>query len=187
MNIKEVKRLVENKSMNEIKVLPYLPFIQKALLIQDIIDNCVKVSDTGMKTIDYLQKKFCTDVYVMREYAGITFDIDEITDESQSEVVEYYDWLKTNGVVEYVYKNMYQSDFNELELIIEKTLEQEINTGNSLENIVSKGIEQLLNKIPDVDKKTISKWINDAKKSINNFDPAKYKMVQDVIDITTVK
>ncbi len=177
MKFNELKEMVQkNKETGEnftLEVKRYLPFVMKTMFINDMVVSCIYENEKNMKVIDFSQKKLCFDIYILRDYAGIEFD--------QDEVIEQYDYLKQNGIINYVYDIIdNKNDLDELTIMVNDTLQQEIQTNNSFEGVLSKGIQDLISKIPESGK--IDKWMKSTVKAIKDFDPSKHEKLNELLN-----
>jgi len=155
-----------------INVKKYLGSAQKIIFVQDVVFSSLAEKENGIKYIDYIYKKISTDIYVMKEYAGIEFDEDKILDQ--------YDILKENGIVDMIYKLIPENEINELIYLADKTCEQEVSMSNTIENILANGLLKIEQAIPETSQ--IDKWVKSAMKSIRNFNPEKYKKFNEMLD-----
>jgi hypothetical protein len=172
MKFIEIKETLEATKNVTIEVKKYLPFVQKTMFVNDMVESCIEENENNMKFIDFTQKAFCFDIYVLRDYAEIEFD--------QDSVIEQYDYLKSNNIVNYIYSEIDERELKELTSMVENTINQEITLTNSVEGVVSKGIQNLISKIPESG--VIDKWVKSAVKSLKGFDPAKYEKLNEMLD-----
>jgi len=164
--------IVEILNKLEINVKKYLSFTEKTIFINDVMNASVFEKKNGIKYLDFGFKKITIDVYVMKEYAGIEF--------KEEELINQYDFLKEKGIVDMIYRLIPEDEINELMDLVEKTCEQEIKISNTVENILSDTVYKITQAIPESSQ--IEKWIKSVVKSLKNFDPAKYKKLNEMMD-----
>lgn len=72
---------------------------------------------------------------------------------------------------------------NELEM----DMEQEIRLSTSLEKVIYDGIKKLIDKIPEIDTKTVDSWIKRIPKLLDKVSPENKKIIADVLEQQKVK
>jgi hypothetical protein len=97
----------------------------------------------------------------------------------ESNFVDTYDLLKSNGIVSEVMNSMPIDEFNMLIDMINDEIDQEIKLANQLEIIVSKFLNDLISKLPET--KSIEKWVKQLVGSVKNFDASKYEKLQELL------
>lgn len=177
MLFNEIKAKIENKESLSIEVKKYLPFVNKTLFVNDMINSCITENEKKMKMIDFTQKQLCFDIYILRDYADLEFDADSLIDQ--------YDYLKENGAIEYIISIIEHKDKEELIKMVDQSLEQEVKTSNSLEGILNNGIQDVISKIPESSK--IDKWVKSLVKTIKDFKPEQYSKLNELLDFSKGK
>jgi hypothetical protein len=173
MNFNEIKASIEEiGTVEKFEIKQYLPFTLKAIFVNDMIVSCIAENESNMKIIDFPQKRLCFDVYILRDYAGVEFN--------QDDICEQYDYLKEKGVVGYIMSRIDSEDLKDLKEMVEDSLAQELKVCNSMEGIVNSGITKLITKIPETGK--IEKWVKALVKSMKDFDPKKQGMLQQMME-----
>jgi len=179
MNFKELKeKILANDEIykNDIKVRPYLPFVQKQLMIEDLIDSCIDENVRNLKKINYAYKQLNTDMQILLNYADIELD-------SEINITEQYDFLKEHGIFNYIIEQMNSNEYVELFDLIDKEFNQVLKIDNSVENIlsnltlsISKFLNDILLKIPD--EKGLKKIVSEIKK----FNPESVSKVKELME-----
>ncbi len=175
MKISELKVLLTQGRKPEelgIEIKPYIPFIEKKMLVEAILDGCIQIDGNGVYTCDYFMKKLLFDMKVIISYTNIDF--------SEDTAVEEYDFLVENKILEYVIKKIDNEELHHIYEFLYDELQQKIEIGNSLANIVAIGITKLIDKFPnDKQIKSLSKSLV---KDLNNFDWSKIPMLKQIYD-----
>jgi len=174
MKITELKEKIELGNLFDelgIEIKNYLPFVEKTLLVEDLIEACIEITDNNMKKINYVQKQLHWDLFIVMNYTNIELDADDITGQ--------YDFLKENGIMHGVMNRIEKSEYFELEGLFEDSLRQEIRIANSIEGVIANSVQSLIAKIPEG--KQLDKWINKFSKTLKDFDPSKYTQLQDML------
>ena len=139
----------EYKGGNTIDIKQYVSYIEKKLLCIDILESCLITDENGLLSCDYFTKKLITDLKLVANYTDLEF-----TDE----FIEDYDFLCEHGILDYIIKNIPDSELNFIDEMVGCELNQRIKISNSLESIVAKGMNKLIGKIPtDKELKSLSK------------------------------
>lgn len=173
MKLSEIKEQIKNGSFNceSIYVRNYIPFLEKKVMVEKIIAGCI-YEENGYLQVDLFDKQLFTDLKFLSAY----FDIED--DVQFEELIEIYDLL-----IEHNYLNPMKDYIGEDWILfidyLDKTLNEKIKYNNSLEGIVAKGINRLIDKLPD--EKGMSKLIKDLPKQINKIDPNNLKFVSDIV------
>ena len=171
MQINELKEKLEQGEAieNLVLVLPYLPFVEKKIMVDRIVDACINIDENGIYTVDNFNKKLMTDLVIIGNYTDLEFSENTLED---------YDYLVKNKVVNHVINNM---DVDELDFIYDLThleIEQKVKIGNSLESIVAKGLNDLISKIPD--EKGMKKLMGDIPKLVNKIKPDNLELLKEM-------
>ena len=171
MQINELKEKLEQGEAieNLVLVLPYLPFVEKKIMVDRIVDACINIDENGIYTVDNFNKKLMTDLVIIGNYTDLEFSENTLED---------YDYLVKNKVVNHVINNM---DVDELDFIydlIHVELKQKVEIGNSLSNVLAVNLQKLVEKIPtDKQLKGLSKSLV---KDLNKFDWNKIPELKDI-------
>lgn len=171
MQISELKN--ENGTYNQIKINTknYIPFIEKKILCEGVLDSCLEIDENGITTCNYFMKKLLTDLKIVANYSDIDFS---------DEVVLDYDFLVESDIVNIIKESIDDSELEFINEMINCELEQKIKIGNSIESVLAKNLQKLIDKIPD--EKSIQKIIKDIPKSINKITPANLEILKGVFN-----
>lgn len=107
---------------------------------------------------------------IVNEYTNIDF--------SDEELIDAYDQLFEKGIIEYVSNRINKKEIEFFDIIIEKEIQQIHIVDNSLQYILSKTLNKLINKVPN--SKEINKIITKVRKEINNISPEMLNILKDV-------
>jgi len=165
----ETIREKEYKIDDILYVKPYLSLSAKKVFIQNILDICLISSD--INKIDFSLKEFAFEYILVARYSNIDFEVDD--------VLQLYDELKENGVIDLVLTKITISEKEFISRVLQKEIDQIQLVDNSLANIVSKQLNKLVEKLPD--QKGLAKLIKDLPKQFNKIDSSKLKYLADAI------
>lgn len=174
MQIEQIqKQLEEGNSLKEIiQIIPYLSFAKKKILCDNVLTVSLEYTDDGLLQCDYFTRKLIMDISIIINYTDIEVN--------QQDILTDYDTLNEIGVVEYVLNNMTRSERFFIEDMISKNIKQRVAIENSIEGILVKGINKLVEKIPtDKQLKSLSKSLL---KDFNKLDMSKVAELKDVFN-----
>lgn len=158
-------------NFSNVTVKKYIPFIIKQNIINNVILTCITTEEDGFKHIDSAMKRMAIEFSICNQVSNI--------DMFSEDDLELYDSLKESGVVSYILSNINQDDLKFITECIDEQIEEIYKVDNSLQFVVSQGLNKLLTKIPD--NKGLTKFIKDLTKQFDKLDPEKLKFVKDVI------
>jgi len=153
----------------DLTIKSYISLTEKKILIEKILDICIINED--MKRIDFALKQFAYEYMLVSLYTNIQIETEDI--------IEIYDELKQNGVINNIIKQIPESEIEFINYILEKEIEQILQLENNISSIVSKILNKLIDKLPN--EKELSKLIKDLPKQINKVNPDKLKFISEVI------
>jgi hypothetical protein len=168
-NIKN--NLVDKTFIESMLKRTYIPFLEKRVIVEELIDSFIYEED-GLIKVDLFDKQFFTNLKILSVYFDIENDLEF------SELMELYDLLLENNYFS-AFQCYIKDDLSALTLILESVLNEKIKYNNTLEGIIAKGINKLIDKLPD--EKGMSKLIKDLPKQVNKIDPSKLKYVSDIV------
>jgi hypothetical protein len=163
-----LENAINNKEL--IIICKYIPFNYKQIIVDDVKKSCI-IKEDGITKIDYGLQTLVTEYLMVLQYTNI--------DLPESNFVDTYDLLKSNGIVSEVMYSMPIDEFNMLIDMINDEIDQEIKLANQLEIIVSKFLNDLISKLPET--KSIEKWVKQLVGSVKNFDASKYEKLQELL------
>jgi len=184
--VKEFAKSKDNKIEElGIEIIPYIGFQQKKSIINLIANNSISILDDTkkIKKIDYATKIMSFELILTKYYSNVDFNtIDSIEEpEKRSQkLIEYYDILKSCGIIDHVLDNVPDFEIEFFTECIDKQIIEEIKTHGSLEDIVDDFLNKIVNKIPD--KEGILKIINDIGGQMKDLDPDKLELVKDAVN-----
>ena len=166
----EMIREKEYKIGDVLSVKPYLSLTTKKIIIKKILDLCI-TEEESIKKIDFALKEFAYGYILSDQYSNINFEVED--------VLELYDELKENDIIDIVLKAIPESEINFIDYVLRKEIEQIQLVDNSLASVVSKSLNKIMEKIPD--QKGIAKLIKELPKQFNKLDSSKLKYLTDAI------
>lgn len=180
MKYSEIKENIINKTVDKtfiesILKRTYIPFLEKKLIIEELISICT-YEENGLIKVDLFDKQLFTDLKILSSYFDVENDLEV------NELMELYDLLMKDNcfsIFEQCVKTEWDNDILTLREMLESSLNEYVKNNNSLEGIVAKGINKLIDKLPD--EKGMSKLIKDLPKQVNKVDPDKLKYLSEVI------
>ncbi len=157
MTIKELKKELKNKK-NIVEVLEikrYLPFVEKQLLCQTVIDKCMDTDEKGLVTCDYFMKQISLDINILTSYTNLTFNEESLLDD--------YDYLVKDKVWNIILANIDPGEIEFINTMINKEIQQRLEIENGLSNVVATALNRF---VDVVDKNTNPKELRKLSKSI---------------------
>lgn len=153
-------------SIDSISKRTYIPFLEKQVIAENILDMCIDNVDGAVKT-NILDNQFFIDLKLISAY----FEVENDTNYEQ--LIEFYDLLKSSGklLAMKIYIGEDWVDFeSKLKESIQANMEElrnEYIKENSIENQLRRFLDQIITNLPD-DKK-IKSMIKAVKKEFNGF------------------
>lgn len=144
MLISEIKEKFDSGlsfDVMEIEVKKYLPISHKQLIVDNIVEKCV-IETENVKRVDYFIKKVILDCEVCKAYSNIEFEEDSL--------LENLDWLYENKFFDFLLDEIELSEMDYIIDSLDATIRGELDSFNSVGAVLSRGIDKLLSKIPDV-------------------------------------
>ena len=165
----------ENHILNMTEILEgveiklYLSTIEKRIIVDNIINGCIEIDENSIMKVNFFNKKLINDISLITNYTNLIFSDDNSIDD--------YDFLTQYKILHYIIKNIDSDELDFIYNMVEDELEQQIKIGNSLENIIAKGLNKLIDKIPD--EKSMNKLINNIPKVLNKVNPENLNILKD--------
>lgn len=171
MQITEFKEQIEaGKSAQDlIEVKSYLPLVEKQLIVNKIIDSCIVVDDAGLSKIDFFYKYLTTQISLIVNYTNLEFSEELISD---------FDYLAEYIGIEWIIDKISPIEVCIIQELVDDELDQVVRIGNSVEGILSKNLQLIVNKIPD--EKGIKRILTEAQKQINKIKPDNMSIIKDL-------
>lgn len=160
---------IRNPNLVEIK---YIPFEIKVMMVNQIIDDCSSFNEDGMFEINYFLKESSMNITYLNNATNIDFSI--ITP------VDAYNLICENDFLETIVNKTNGKDYYFIVGSVCDILSQKQELNNSLSAVVSRGINNLILKIPD--SKTLEKMTKNMSKTLKNFSPEKMEYVNRAIE-----
>lgn len=137
-----------------VQLKKYIPLGLKELLIigdeetEGLISKVI-IEDNGMYKIDFFNRDVLLALILVREYTNL--DLNKI---DQDTII---DDIFESGLMEIIINEV--PDAKMFIKMFEKNLTQELEIHNSVSGVVARGLEKLIDKIPDIDAKQMDKWV----------------------------
>ena len=155
----------------EIEIKQYLPMEKKLELAYTIYNSCID-KDNGLLVVNENSMDIIKTYFITQYYTNLTLPKDYF---------EGADLLISTGLYEVIKENI-KDEINRIEDIIANIKMQELvkyEQENSIQYIIKDTLNQLIEKIPTSDE--AKKFVEEASKEINNFDPDKLKFIKDFL------
>jgi len=168
----------ENHILNMTEILEgveiklYLSTIEKRIIVDNIINGCIEIDENSIMKVNFFNKKLISDISLITNYTNLIFSDDNSIDD--------YDFITQYKILNHIIKHI---DSDELEFIynmVKDELEQQIKIGNSLESVIAKGLNKLIEKIPD--EKSMNKLINSIPKNLNKIKPENLAVLKGIFN-----
>jgi uncharacterized protein YjgD (DUF1641 family) len=160
MNFNELKQKITEGQLNlaeDIQIKKYISLVSKKMFVDSVINVCV-VENGGIKKQDFILKMLQMDLNILMYYTNI--DLSDIEDS-----VEAYDFLKEDGLIDVIKKEIPVDELDELLDLLELELKQILKVDNSFGMQIIKSFNELIEKLPKYDDKKFSKLIKDLAKT----------------------
>jgi hypothetical protein len=155
----KLSEIKSKEDFEKIIVAKYLGFSIKKVMIDNIIEFC-KIPQNNLVKIDYARLEMVKTISIITEYTNI---------EIPENIISAYDYIKENKIDKYIFEKINQDEI----MFINNTLDSEIkqinDIDNSLQGVLSKSLNDIIEKIPD--EKAITKILKEVPKSINKIKP----------------
>lgn len=158
----ETRQPITLKEFKEkVKIEKYIPINTKRLLIDTVKNSCIYEQD-GMYYIDYVQKEIAYNLAILSFYT------DFVTDN-----INTYDHLNNMGAFDYICQKI-ESECNFIYNMINKELNQKVNTLNSVGTVIAKTLGDFINKVPNLS--SLSGLLSNLPKALNKVNPEVLKI-----------
>jgi len=182
MQIQELKERINELPENQILIISeilegveiklYLSTIEKRIIVDNIINGCIEIDENSIMKVNFFNKKLISDISLVTNYTNLIF--------SDDNSIEDYDFLSQYKILNHIIKHIDSDELDFIYNMVEDELEQQIKIGNSLESVLSKGLNKLVEKIPD--EKSMNKLINNLPKSINKIKPENLAVLKGIFN-----
>lgn len=142
---------------HQISILQYLPIEDKYDLVMITLQKCY---EDGI--YNPIKRDMYFNLYLVYMYSDIAF-----TDKQKEDETKLYDTLESNGLIEAVLSKIPESEYNLLFGYIEELIDSKSYYSTSASALISSLVRDL------------PKNAQSAVDILNQFDPDKFKMVQD--------
>ncbi len=162
--------------IGELNIKKYLPLLHKKVLVNQICDDVIFYDENGMAYVDYIQKQISTYLVVLLNYCDLQMDEGMPVEN----IISILDSLIELGW----YKRIEQiigDDVYEFYCIIDEEIESIKERSNTVEAIIARGVNTLINKLPD--DKQIKSIIKVVSKELNKFDPEKLTQIKEMMKV----
>lgn len=178
--VNDLKELVKQLSQTvaipfnsfSIEVKTYLPITEKINLVSSIYQSAVD-EDDNLSIINYNALDIAYKVLVTKAYSDVSLPKD---------TVQAYNILVQTSLYDKIYESIPLEERLELETVFDNYIDEKkerYERENTLPNIVKNILSGLVDKLPSMDE--AKKFIEDASKQIEGFDPAKMEFVNEFL------
>ena len=123
-----------------IEVKEYLPISTKEIIINSLLDECLTYNvDNGTIECDYLLREIVLELMFLFQYTNI-----EINEEDEINSFDVYDLFQKHGILEQIFMKIPHKEQYFISDILDRQIEQRLKFENSMEGIISKGIDMLV-------------------------------------------
>jgi len=164
--------LIMSEILESVEIKSYLSTIEKRIIVDNIINGCIEIDENSIMKVNFFNKKLISDISLVTNYTNLIF--------SDDNSIEDYDFLVQYKILHYIIKHIDSDELDFIEYMVENELEQQIKIGNSLESVIAKGLNKLIEKIPD--EKSMNKLINNLPKSINKIKPENLAVLKGIFN-----
>ena len=170
--------LPENQILNMLEILEgveiklYLSTIEKRIIVDNIINGCIEIDEISIMKVNFFNKKLISDISLITNYTNLRF--------SDDNSIEDYDFLTQYKILNHIIKHIDSDELDFIYNMVEDELEQQIIIGNSLESVIAKGLNKLIDKIPD--EKSMNKLINNLPKVLNKIKPENLEILKQFVN-----
>lgn len=171
MNLLTIDKLREQdyQVQGELQIKQYLPLAIKKLSIQNILESCV-IEENEIKKIDFVLKEFAYQFTLVNQYSNLDCDVENMT--------EFYDELKEHGIIDFIIRQIPESEREFINSVLQKEIEQIQSVDNSIEMILTKALNKLVDKLPT--SKEINKMIPKISKELTKISPATLDILKNI-------
>lgn len=182
ITLKELKKAIQGRDKDvaevnfnglDIEIQQYLPIAKKREIVEDVAMRCL-VDNSGVQLIHSYLLHIPRTVAILRYYTNLTLSKDNY---------EAYDLISKFDLCCLLDK-IPQSEIDEIDRMINKFVEDlRFNQmhSNSVETVIKEMLDKLIGKMPSLDE--AKKFIEDASKEIEGFDPNKMDFVKSFMEI----
>jgi hypothetical protein len=167
-NLIKISEIKDNFS--NIQINPYIPFVIKKNMIDNILDICVSIDEDGFKRIDYATKIMATEFSICNQATNI--------DLSEEDSLTAYDNLKKSGAIKYIMDNIDIKEISFIESCVNEKIKEMYIVDNSIQAVISKVLNKLIEKIPD--SKEINKMIPRIGRELAKISPETLELLKNV-------
>ena len=146
----------------------YLTLAAKKQIVDQILLNCVTISEDGLKYVDFINKTIAYYFSLISFYTDINLDEHDL------------DNLIRDGVVDQIQNEIPSSELSTLTQFIDATIEQEVSTYNNLSAVLNRTLTTLVDKMPS--SKQITSWLNKLPKTLEKISPENMELIKQVIN-----
>jgi hypothetical protein len=122
---------------------------------------CLKQNEDGLHYVDFIDKEMVMVLFIVQAYCADSIEFDDIDEDSM------YDFCMS-GLWQHVRDNIPEDEYKQFVNFVDDILSQEMKLKNSVEGIVARGINKLIDKIPtDKQLKSLAKSLVKDMKGFN--------------------
>jgi len=174
-NLIKLSEIKSKEDFEKVLVKEYLGFSIKKVMINNILEFC-KIPQNNLIKIDYALLEVVKVISIITQYTNI---------EIPEDIVFAYDYLIENKILEYVLDKINKDEIIFIDDVLNFEIKQINNIDNSLQGVLSKSLNHLIEKIPD--EKAIKSLSKSIVKDINKLDAGKINELKNMFKIISKK
>lgn len=165
-------QITKELTKDQIEIKQYIPFIQKQLLVNQIVNMCLEEDHNGLLKCNFFNKKLALDSEVVIMYTNLEFN--------EENFLEQYDFLVESKLMDYIIGEIDGVEYDTIIDAVFYEIEERQKLGNSIEGVLANKLTVLLNKIPD--EKSIKALVKSLVKEVNKLDNSKFGQLKDTFN-----
>ena len=145
MLFSELKEKIGNGffDVGELEVKKYLPLLTKGYAVKQACEDILSYDDNGLAYVPQYQKRISRCIAMLLYYTNLEIPEDMMMDE----VVDVIDLLMERGLYKQILDEI-GDDYCDFYWMLDDELDSIISRNNSIEAVVAKGINKLIEKVP---------------------------------------
>lgn len=169
-----------------IKVKEYLPINEKLTLVHRVLMYAT-TEENGVEIINAVYKRLFYEIEMIRAYSNLDFStVDRLRDSEKLEdrekysnkLTEYYDMIKSAGIVDYVLNSITEGEIEFIQECLEEQIIENNRVNNSIAGVIGGALNRLIDRLPTGDE--MDGLLKSLPNVVNSLDP---KIIANVLDI----
>lgn len=162
IKFEELKKTFSQDKLNDLEITKYLTLTQKNFIFEGTEEetgliNSILKEENNLWFIDRYSYEVHLAHIILNWYGNVQFE---------QFSVDEYDFVQENGVLNFIINQV--DDYYKFTNMLDNILQDELEKRNSLEGIVARGLEKLMDKLDDLtDDKKMAKMVKQMKKAVD--------------------